>query len=206
MSFITINGVALDLNKLEKDCWLRLLNGSLRSKDAFHTAALANACNDEVHLRTVVLRRVDTVAKTVYVHTDVRSKKWSNLHAHNKVSLLFYDAAASIQIRLGGTATLHTNDTVANSEWLKTPVNSRKTYLTAYAPSTTTALPISGIEAALDKNNLSIDETEIGRVNFGVIVVHIDFLDFLFLQRTGHKRAAYNYNATGAFDGSWLIP
>jgi pyridoxamine 5'-phosphate oxidase len=206
MHTITINGINFTLTDLEKDCWLRILNGSLRSKDAFHTPAMANTVDGQIHLRTVVLRKVNPQQKTVAIHTDIRSKKWQNLATHKNISLLFYDAAARIQIRLGGEATLHNDDDIANLAWQNTSANSRKTYLTEKPPSSICEEPSSGLIAQFEKNNLTIEETEVGKANFGVIKAHINYMEWLWLNSAGHRRAVYHYQTDNSFNANWIIP
>ena len=74
--FIFKDGFSLSLTDIEKDCWLRILNGSLKSKDPLHNPVVANSNTGVVNMRTVVLRSVDTKNKTLAFHTDIRSGKW----------------------------------------------------------------------------------------------------------------------------------
>jgi general stress protein 26 len=50
--------------------------------------------DEKKHCRTtnVVNRKVDESNKTIYFHTDNRSRKFSDLEQDNRISLLFYDA------------------------------------------------------------------------------------------------------------------
>ena len=54
---VTINNIAYSLSDLEKDSWNRLVNGAVKSRDAFHTPRVATHCNGDINLRTVVLRK-----------------------------------------------------------------------------------------------------------------------------------------------------
>ena len=60
------DGLTYTLTEIEKDCWLRLLNGSLRSKDAFHNPVVANVSGNLPVTRTVVLRKVITAEKKLF--------------------------------------------------------------------------------------------------------------------------------------------
>jgi pyridoxamine 5'-phosphate oxidase len=203
---IKINGINFDLADIEKDCWIRMLNGSLKSKDALHNPVVANIENGIVSMRTVVLRKVDTKNKTILLHTDIRSGKWKGLEKNNVVSWLFYDAQSRYQIRVGGIAKLHYNDSIADEAWGRSSANSRKIYLGDEAPSEISDIPTSGLDAKFESNNPTVEETEIGRKNFGVVVTKANWIDWLWLSSGGHRRAKFEYDAELNLKGSWLLP
>ena len=150
MHTIKIDGINYNLRDLEKDCWVRLLNGSLKARDPFHNTTVANTNEHGVNMRTVVLRKVDTAQKTLAFHTDIRSGKWKELNKDNNISCLFYDAAGGMQIRLAGKVTLHNEDEMAEEAWLKSNPNSRKIYMGEIAPSKISDEPTSGIPLAFE--------------------------------------------------------
>jgi pyridoxamine 5'-phosphate oxidase len=203
---IIINGINFDLADIEKDCWIRMLNGSLKSKDAMHNPVVANIENGIVSMRTVVLRKVDTKNKTILLHTDIRSGKWNGLEKNNVVSWLFYDAQSRFQIRVGGIAKLHHNDSIADEAWGRSSANSRKIYLGDKAPSEISDIPTSGLDAKFESNNPTLEETEIGRKNFGVVVTKVNWVDWLWLSSSGHRRAKFKYDSELNLKGSWLVP
>jgi len=202
-AFITVNNIAYTLSDVEKDCWLRLLNGSLKSKDAFHLASVANFSNGEISQRTVVLRKVLPQEKLLRFHTDIRSNKWTSLQENNVVSMLFYDAAARIQIRIKGFAVLQYADEIANDAWEKTNVSSRRCYLATVAPSSISELPTSGLQEQFELKDPTIAESEAGKINFGVVSVQAQSIDWLWLHHAGHRRAFFDY---GNGQSTWLIP
>lgn len=206
MNFVKIDGIAYNLADLEKDCWVRLLNGSLKGRDSFHTPTVANSSKQGINMRTIVLRKVNTTEKTIAFHTDIRSGKWQEMQENKTLTWLFYDAASKFQIRLAGIATLHHNDLLANECWLKTPANSRKTYMTTVAPSIPSAQPTSGLLPAFEGNNPTIEETENYRKNFGVVITKVNWMEWLWLSSSGHRRASFNYNEDNSFEASWVIP
>lgn len=206
MDTVLIDGINYNLESLQKDCWNRLLNGSLRYKDAFHTMAVGNVNQHGVNLRTVVLRKVWVVKKQLVFNTDTRCGKWSDLEQHNNVSFLFYDASSNLQIRLSGNATLHQTDNISEDAWADTKLGSRKVYLATPGPSTIIPLPISGIPAAFETADPTLDESIEGRKNFGVVVTTIKWMEWLWLSSKGHRRAVFTYNPNGSFSGNWLIP
>ncbi|MFN0082882.1 MAG: hypothetical protein ACKVOM_10230 [Ferruginibacter sp.] len=68
---ITINSIELNLNELEKDCWRRIFNGSLRSKDPLHNPAVANVNDGLPVMRTVVLRNVIVAEKMIFFRPGI---------------------------------------------------------------------------------------------------------------------------------------
>jgi pyridoxamine 5'-phosphate oxidase len=206
MHTIKIDGIHYNLTDLEKDCWVRLLNGSLKGKDAFHNATVANINKQGINMRTVVLRKVDTTQKALTFHTDIRSGKWKELNEDNNISCLFYDAAGGVQIRLAGKVTLHNDDEIAEEAWLKSNPNSRKIYMGEVGPSENSELPTSGLPAAFESANPTLKESETGRKNFGVVVSKVNWMEWLWLNNKGHRRASFNYTDGNTFEANWLVP
>ena len=57
---VQIDGIQYDLTALEKDCWLRLLNGSLSYKNPLHNPVVANNSIKGINLRIHTgLRKID---------------------------------------------------------------------------------------------------------------------------------------------------
>jgi pyridoxamine 5'-phosphate oxidase len=206
MNTVLIDSITHDLNSLQKDIWSRLLNGALRYKDAFHNPVVANIHADGVNMRTVVLRKVWADKKQLAFHTDIRSGKWEELQLQNKISWLFYDASARLQIRLAGIATLHHNDLIADEAWATSTMSSRKIYMGEEGPSVKSLLPASGLPTVFETNDPSPEESIAGRKNFGVIVTTINWMEWLWLNSKGHRRATFSYDEKGVCEASWLIP
>ena len=203
---IVINGIKFTLKDIEKDCWVRLLNGAVKSRDPLHTPVVANLQAEGIAIRTVVLRATNTANKELSFHTDVRSVKWNNLKNSANTTWHFYDANARVQIRASGTATLHHNNLIADNAWIKTNVSSRKTYLGFDAPSTKSVVPSSGLLPEFDGENPSLEISEMGKKNFGVVVTKINWLEWLWLNSKGNLRAEFKYNKEEIIQANWLIP
>jgi pyridoxamine 5'-phosphate oxidase len=206
MNTVLIDGIEYSLKGLEKDVWLRILNGSLKYKDVLHNPVVANVNQYGVNIRTVVLRKVNIAEKQLAFHTDIRSGKWNDLQQQNNISWLFYDAPGRIQIRLSGTATLHQDDAVAEEAWTTSTMSSRKIYLGETGPSAIAASPVSGLPAAFEANDPSPEESRAGRKNFGVVITTVTRMEWLWLNSKGHRRAGFTYSEDGSFKGDWLIP
>lgn len=206
MNTVLIDGINYNLEGLETSTWLRLLNGSLRYKDPLHNPAVANVNELGINIRTVVLRKVWTDKKQLVFYTDIRSGKWQEIEQQNKLSWLFYDEAHRLQIRLSGTATLHQDDALANDAWVKSTMSSRKVYLGEVGPSAITPLPISGVPAGFDAIDPTPEQSEAGRKNFGIVVTTVNWMEWLWLNNKGHRRAGFNYKEDGKFTANWLVP
>ncbi len=206
MYTILKDGINYSLEALEKDSWLRLLNGSIKYKDALHNPAVANVNQHGVNIRTVVLRKVKPVEKQLAFHTDIRSGKWNDLLQQNNISWLFYDAQARIQIRLSGTAALHQDDGIAEEAWAASTMSNRKIYLGKTGPSVISLLPVSGLPAAFETNDPTQEETLPARKNFGVVVTTVTWMEWLWLNSKGHRRARFKYINDGSFSADWVIP
>ena len=206
MNTVLKDGIEYSLEGLEKDAWLRLLNGSVKYKDVLHNPVVANVNDYGINLRTVVLRKVNIAKKQLAFHTDIRSGKWNDLQQKNNISWLFYDSPGRIQIRLSGTATLHQDDVVADEAWTASNMSSRKIYLGEIGPSVIAVSPVSGLPAAFEANDPTPEESKAGRKNFGIVITSVSWMEWLWLNSKGHRRAGFKYFEDGSFRADWLIP
>jgi pyridoxamine 5'-phosphate oxidase len=200
---VMINNIDYNLDELEKDCWIQLLNGAIKSKNPFHTFSVATFNNGEISMRTVVLRKVFPLSRTLHFHTDIRSTKWKELHINNSISCLFYDTSSRTQLRLKGKANFKFNDEMSSEAWQKTTLSSRRCYLTHSSPSSFTELPISGLSDQIEQENFTLEESEIGQQNFGIVFIQVESIEWLWLNHAGHRRAFFNYINNS---NSWMIP
>jgi len=206
MQQIVIDGIKYDLPALEKDCWHRLVNGSVQGRHPMHNAVLANMGQAGINMRTVVLRKALPVEKHLIFYTDIRSGKWAEIERHNTVSWLFYDAAARIQIRASGLSSLHQTGDLADQAWSSSNILNRKNYLSILIPSAATPEPVSGLSQEVEADEITLEQSEAGRKNFGVITTEIKWMEWLWLNGNGHRRASFIYEDTGAFTANWLVP
>ena len=204
--YIIINDIPYTIADIEKDCWHRLINGAVKGRDPMHFMTIATTALQGIGLRTVVLRKADAVQKTIYFHTDIRSRKCEDLQRHNSISALLYDNPSKIQIKIDGLATIHQHDALADAAWQRTVLDSRKCYLTTQAPSTTTATAWSGLPEHLSSRIPTLEESEAGRANFAVISIGVQAIDWLHLHVQGHRRAAFTYQDNQLEKSEWMIP
>lgn len=206
MEVIASNGLYNDLSSIEKDCWQRMVSGALHANDVMHNAAVANTNALGINMRTVVLRKASPAEKQLFFYTDTRSGKWAELERQNNISWLFYDAEAYIQIRLSGAVNLHTYDRLADAAWAENTLSNRKNYLSELSPSTETANPVSDLTPATEKVYLTMEQSEAGRKNFGLIITNIVWMEWLWLNKNGHRRANFIYGKDNNFMANWLVP
>jgi 3-hydroxyisobutyrate dehydrogenase len=150
-----------------------------------------------------VLRKAIAETHELRFHTDIRSPKWEELDLNPSISALFYDASARIQLRIKGKAKLHVNNELTREAWEKTTLSSRRCYLTEFSPSSLTYQPTSGLSEAVEQENLSLEESESGYQNFGIVAIQVQSIDWLWLNHAGHRRALFDYE-TANFQ--WMIP
>ena len=203
MESINMNEKQYNLSSIEKDCWQRMIDGVLQSRNQFHHPVVANSTAAGVNMRTVVLRAACSVEKTLRFYTDIRTGKWTALQQDKSISWLFYDTESRIQIRASGKASLHQNDELANHAWDNVNPTSRKNYSSILSPSAEIIVPPDGMQepvAIADQKN------EAGRENFGVVVSKLLWMEWLWLNPPCHYKANFIYDKEGEFTGSWLVP
>ena len=170
-----------DLDAARAEVWRLLEEGPALRRNAFHMPALATVdAAGHPQVRTVVLREADPAAGALRFHCDRRSDKASEI-------------AAS-----GHAATLHSDDALAEAAWAGAMAMSRICYGADPAPGA--VLPRG------DAYTLPDAETALtlGRPNFCAVVVRVARLEFLYLDRRGHRRAAWE--RAGNWRGCWLAP
>ena len=193
------------LDGILDDMWSMLLRGATDSKDPFHWPVLGTTGKGACRLRTVILRQAIRSDRLLVCHTDARAAKTQEIMNFAKVSWLFYHPAKKIQLRIAGSATLHTDDRFADEQWSETKATSRLNYCTVDAPGTHVAKPSSGLPDFLLKKIPSLFETEIGRKNFMAIACRIDEVDWLRLSTLGNWRARFKWDAERMY-ATWLVP
>jgi pyridoxamine 5'-phosphate oxidase len=194
------------LDAVLADIWMRLVRGGADRRSPFHTPVVASLdASGLPQQRVMVLRKCVEADATMRFHTDLRSTKVSEIGTSARVSVLGYDAAAKIQIRASGRATVSDAGECADAAWSASSPSSRRCYLTRYAPGSITDKPISGLPPSLESRVPERSETESGRANFAVLMITLDTLEWLYLAHDGHVRARF-MQEEGVWKGQWLIP
>ena len=186
----------IELETLGTQSWSWLVLATADRDDPLRTPAVATLGWDGIpRARTVVLREADSAAWTLGFHTDVRSAKYDELLKSQAVTWLFYDAARSIQLRVMSTASVHTDDNIAERAWALSGLASRAAYVSERSPGSAIDAPTASVflhdEAAAAH----------GRANFCTVRCRVHEFDVLQLHPGGHRRARVR-----ADDAVWLAP
>lgn len=195
-----------NLDEILNDIWTRWVRGCADRRSPFHTPVVATAsARGAPAQRVMVLRKVDRSAGVLRFHTDHRSAKAAQIGLHKSISVLGYDAGAKIQLRAEGTATIEHDGATADQAWAATSGSGRRSYLTTLAPGSISDVATSGLPESFERSVPTPDESEAGRANFAIVPVAIDYLEWLHLAATGHRRAGFTREGE-TWRGRWLIP
>lgn len=204
-----VAGAPLFYNNLDaalNEAWRQLERGCNNRNAPFHTPVVCTLNDDGcVDGRTMVLRHVDPQHRILHFHTDVRSAKARSRAQSGSVAVVGYDSRRKLQLRLRGTWRLDPHSSQADEAWNGASLTSRRCYLSEQAPSVRAAEPTSGLPQALQNRAPSAAESELGRVNFALIIVDIIMIDWLYLAHEGHRRALFDWS-DGSLRSSWLVP
>ncbi len=180
--------------------------GTLDRKHPFHAPVFGTVGeNCTPNLRVVVLRRFWRKPPVLAFHTHIGAPKIREIQSNNRVSWLFYHVEKKLQVRINGKATIHTDDELAEEQWLATGFFSRRCY-TGEAPSQISKKPTSGLPEDLTTREPTKEESEIGRANFVVISSTIDSIDCLELDFKGNRRSYFKWQKNGELETNWLTP
>ena len=194
-----------NLDKTYLKIW-SLLDSGLKNRNApFHIPVFICGFKDKSDGRIVVLRGVDKSKKKIRFHTDVRSNKVKFLKSNSSGTLLFYDKAEKVQLRISGNAKINYQNKTTEDSWKKTAHMSRQCYLGKKPPGSDSFEPTSGLSLDIDNFNFSIEDSEVGYENFCVIDFFIETIEWLYLAAKGHRRAIFKLEKN-LIQKKWLIP
>jgi pyridoxamine 5'-phosphate oxidase len=130
----------------------------------------------------------------------------NDLTLNDSISWLFYSSRHRLQIRLGGKAQILTDTPLVRESWNKTLERSAKTYMTTLAPSTIVAGATTGLSPEYELREPTRAESAEAVGNFAVVVTQVNWMEWLWLNKKGHRRAQFVYNDDLTFKGDWLVP
>lgn len=195
-----------ELNKAFDAVWRALAQGASDRRNAIHTPTLvSNGLDGWPKTRTIVLRDADRSKAALRCHSDTRSPKVAELKADSRVGVLAYNPVAKLQIRLQGSAMIETNGPVADAAWASATLWARRCYAAPLAPGAETDGPHGNLPDNLTDRQPTEDEAEEGRSNFAVIVMTVDWIDWLYLASSGHRRGRH-VRAGGTWSAAWTAP
>ena len=188
-----------------KRIWKNLDLGVLQNKHPFHTPVFGTQNGDFPSLRVVVLRRFWRRPPALAFHAHFGSPKIGQIEMNPNVFWLFYYPEKKIQLRIKGKAAIHTDDELADEQWLATDFFSRRCYV-GEAPTQISKKPTSGLPKDLRDREATPEESEAARKNFTVISSTIDSIDCLELDVRGHRRSLFEWTEKGNPEMKWLTP
>ena len=177
-------------------------------KSPFHTPLLSTVDNrNKPNSRTVVLRQFFHKKWVILIHSDIRSKKITEIKKNKNICIVFYDEQEKIQLRLSGQARIEKN---YNNAWEKLSTWSRRCYLSDLKPGSSSNIYHSGFNKKYSKNAPSFEDSEKGKENFCCILCKIDRIEWLYLSSIGHRRAEFKIkreqNDKIKISKQWIIP
>lgn len=183
------------------EIWQHLKSAVDTETHPWRLGNLATVAEDRPRVRTVVLRDVQTEARELICYADQRSDKVSELKAVPSVEWVTYDPITRVQIRLRGSATVHSNDERAAQHWNDSSSEHRRGYITVSSPGTKAESATPNLPDYLLDRLPDDEEAQLGYENFAVIVCRIEHLDWLQLRRNGHLAAQFLW--TDKWEGHW---
>lgn len=185
---------------------LNIKKGVRDRRHGYHYMTFSNFdLNNEVSSRTIVLRNYNKKENLITFHSDIRSPKINEIKYNNKCQLLFYSDKLKEQLRINVLSSVEYNNSITKQAWEETRFMSRKCYLTLLPPGTEIDEASDGIPKNLKGKEPQKNESELGYINFAVIVNSIKSIDWLFLSSQGHKRLFFNF-IKGKWNCKWKIP
>ena len=162
-------------------------------KHEYHCFYLATIDNKAPKIRTVVLRALNKNKNTLSFHTDLRSDKVKEIQLNRNVSALFYDKKRRIQIRIRGNAQLDENSNRLKKIWSSMRPESKLCYMGPFAPGE----KLDQFQPNLPKHNaqnITTQNNKKGYENFCRVTIHLESLDWLKLEHSGHQRIYFSFN------------
>lgn len=197
----------MDLDTVRDRVWQRIERAAEDSRSPFRILTFGTVQGDQPHLRSVVLRSAARGDRRLSFHSDRRAGKVEDIRAHDRIAWHGWDPDTSEQIRLRGTATVHTDDAVADEMWDAQEPSALALYPRPPAPGTPLGGPDDGLQASVKEEPITREDVAEGRQYFAVIRTVVDEINWLHLHPEGHYRARFRFNPDRqAFEGNWIVP
>ncbi|HQS95834.1 MAG: hypothetical protein B7X90_07840 [Novosphingobium sp. 17-62-19] len=194
----------LTLDWVLADATGRLASAAQDRRHAMHTPVVGTADGD---LRIMVLREAPADLARLRFHTDLRSPKCALIGEGAAVSLLAYDPAARVQLRMRGEGWIEHASLLSDIAWERSAPSSRRCYLAEAGPGALLEEAGSALPEDLLHRAPMPEETLPGRSNFAVLLVEVRSLDWLRLTHLGGERARFTRpSADLPWRAEWLAP
>ena len=167
-----------------------VLDRLLQAADESALVAFATVSADTTpEVRTVVLRAADSDAQVLEIYTDLQSDKITSLRATPKASIVLWDEALKLQIRLQTEVAILSGGAVMD-RWRDIPDHSKLSYGITPAP---------GHIIATSDDYVKAPDPSV----FAVLSCRVSHIDAVHLGRP-HRRAAFS--RVSDWTGKWLAP
>ena len=163
------------------------MSGVTNNKSSYHSPTLGTTRNNKTFLRTLILRKVDIKKKTFLFYTDNRSKKFNHICYNKQVTIHVYDIKKNIQIQCYGKAMIIKNNKQAKGIWNSLSEQSKSLYMSKIAP---------GKVINFINNDGKLVDKETSFLNFGLIKIVINKIEYLKLKRGNNMRAMFSYKGS----------
>jgi hypothetical protein len=173
-----------------------LSNAVNNSNTLFHTLVVSCFNGSEISSRVMVLREFCLQKKIMRFHTDYRSAKIRELKDQTSANVIGYDPALKVQIKLQGEIKVHYDDSVTQDAWQNSTNRSKKCYSVKDGSSNEIENP--------NEYDIKEFEPEEGYKNFSVLIFSFNSLEYLYLKRSGHRRAIHKWD--DKLNSKWLVP
>jgi pyridoxamine 5'-phosphate oxidase len=177
--------------------WVRLNEAARNPGSPLRPLVVANSAADGPDARVMLLRGADRGAASLVFHTDSRSPKFAGFISDPDVAIIGYDDADAYQLRLRGTAQFEPYGPERDAAWKAVRADALRNFMTILPPSATSPVATDGQPPEPDR--------AAARVNFVRMFVTLTHVEWLSLDPSGHRRAAYTCSDAG-WTGRWLIP
>ena len=186
------------LDRLAERIWTELTFSVEDVSHPWRTPVLATSGIDGPSARLVVLRSVIPAKREWVAFSDSRASKLSEVLADGASSWVFYDSRFQVQLRARAHVTAHLADPPSAAAWERVPAINRIHYRRRVPPGQPIHSPADG---------WSVDED--AEANFGMLVAHVESLDLLALNPSGHIRAQFRWcdlSSGSGWTGQWVAP
>lgn len=174
--------------------WRTLARAVKDRHHGMHTSGLVAISADNLpNPRIVTLRRIDPSQRVIICHTDIRSEKVAEIERNPNVAWLCYDIRTRLQFRISAVARIERDSPLADEQWGRSALSSRRCYLAPHAPGTPSDTLLSNIPPHMAGRQPTLEESEPGRPNFAIVVTTALRADVLELAAEGHRRVMLTF-------------
>jgi len=191
------------LNNVLAKSW-EMLQEAKQGKTGSRYITVCNFAKNYLNAYTIVLRDVELAKHQLIFYTDQRSEKVQQIKDNPNLTAVYYDNATHIQLILKAEATIYHQNDIAKQHWQHSGFKGRRSYLAQQAPSSVLNEEGDGLEYLNSKK--FDDDDPAGFENFGVVILNVNYLEYLQLHREGNRRARFIAKTHSGWMGEWIVP